>query len=280
MAKGRPLQPLEVSRDTREELASMARSRSLPAGLVSRARIVLLCAEGLDNSAVAERLRVSRQTVGRWRERFRTQGLMGLYDERRPGRPRTIPDDTVMTLLRKTLETRPPDGSTHWTCRSMAAATGVSKSTVQRLWTAFHLQPHRQKHFQLSTDPFFAEKVRDIVGLYLHPPDHALVLCVDNYATHKHARVKRWLADRPRYHIHFTPTYASWLNQVEIWFHLITQKAIRRGSFTSVTQLKARIRHFTDHYNPDARPFVWTATADSILHKIQKLCMAISGTQH
>ena len=257
----------------------MARSRSLPAGLVSRARIVLLCAEGLDNSAVAARLRVSRQTVGRWRERFRTPGLMGLYDERRPGRPRSIPDDIVMTLLRKTLETRPPDGSTHWTCRSMAAATGVSKSTVQRLWTAFHLQPHRQKHFQLSTDPFFAEKVRDIVGLYLHPPDHALVLCVDNYATHKHARVKRWLA-RPRYHIHFIPTYASWLNQVEIWFHLITQKAIRRGSFTSVTQLQERIRHFTDHYNPDARPFVWTATADSILHKIQKLCMAISGTEH
>ena len=324
---------------------------------------MLLCAEGLDNSAVAERLRVSRQTVGRWRERFRTQGLMGLYDEHRPGRPRSIPDDTVMTLLRKTLETRPPDGSTHWTCRSMADATGVSKSTVQRLWTAFHLQPHRQKHFQLSTDPFFAEKVRDIVGLYLNPPDHALVLCVDeksqiqalertqpllppraglrrrcharlhsprhhhplrrldvatgrvlaqcrprhrhqeflgflqhidahvppdldihlvvdNYATHKHARVKRWLADRPRYHIHFTPTYASWLNQVEIWFHLITQKAIRRGSFSSVTQLKEKIRCFTDHYNPGARPFVWTATADSILHKIQRLCTAISGTEH
>ena len=363
MARGRPLQPLEVSPDTREELEALARSRSLPAGLVSRARIVLLCAEGLDNSAVAERVRVSRQTVGRWRERFRSQGLMGLYDEHRPGRPRTIPDDTVMTLLRKTLETRPPDGSTHWTCRSMADATGVSKSTVQRLWTAFHLQPHRQKHFQLSTDPFFAEKVRDIVGLYLNPPDHALVLCVDeksqiqalertqpllplglgyvegvthgyirhgtttlfaaldvatgrvlaqcrprhrhqeflgflqhidahvppdldihlvvdNYATHKHARVKRWLADRPRYHIHFTPTYASWLNQVEIWFHLITQKAIRRGSFSSVTQLKERIRHFTDHYNPGARPFVWTATADSILQKIQRLCTAISGTEH
>ncbi|MXZ43081.1 MAG: helix-turn-helix domain-containing protein, partial [Caldilineaceae bacterium SB0666_bin_21] len=130
MARGRPLQPLEVSPDTREELASLARSRSLPAGLVCRAKIVLLCAEGLDNSVVAERLRVSRQTVGRWRERFRSQGLMGLYDEHRPGRPRTIPDDTVMTLLRKTLETRPPDGSTHWTCRAMAAATGVSKSTV------------------------------------------------------------------------------------------------------------------------------------------------------
>ncbi len=164
MAKGRPLKLLAVSPDTREELASLARSRSLPAGLVRRAEIALLCAEGLDHATVAARLRVSRQTVGKWRERFCTQGLMGLYDEHRLGRPRSIPDDTVMTLLRKTLETRPPDGSTHWTRRSMAEATGVSKSTVQRLWTAFHLQPHRQKHFQLSTDPFFAEKVRDIVG--------------------------------------------------------------------------------------------------------------------
>ena len=244
-----------------------------------------------------------------------------------------------MTLLRKTLESSPPDGATHWTCRTMAEATGVSKSTVQRIWTAFHLQPHRQKHFQLSTDPFFVEKVRDIVGLYLNPPDHAMVLCVDeksqiqalertqpllplglgyvegvthgytrhgtttlfaaldiatgrvlaqckprhrhqeflgflwhieasvppdldvhlvvdNYSTHKHARVQRWLADRPRYHLHFTPTYSSWLNQVEIWFNIITRKAIRRGSFTSVTQLKERILRFTEHYNPGARPFL------------------------
>ena len=170
MARGRPLKPLEVSQDTREEIESLARSRSLPAGLVCRAQIVLLCAEGLDNSTVAKRLRVSRQTVGRWRERFRSQGLMGLYGEHRPGRPRTIPDNTTMTLLRKTLETRPPDGSTHWTYRAMDEATGVSKSTVQHLWTAFHLQPYRQKHFQLSTDPFFAEKVRDIVGpAFTHP---------------------------------------------------------------------------------------------------------------
>ena len=179
MARGRPLQPLAVSPDTREELASMARSRSLPAGLVSRARIVLLCAEGLDNKTVAERVGVSRQTVGKWRERFRLQGLMGLYDEHRPGRPRTLPDDALMTLLRKTLEDSPPDGATHWTCRTMAEATGVSKSTVQRIWHAFQIQPHRQKHFQLSTDPFFTEKVRDIVGLHLNPPDHAMVLCVD-----------------------------------------------------------------------------------------------------
>ena len=361
MDRGRPLKPLEVSGSTREELESLSRSLSLAAGLVSRAKIVLLCADGFDNKAVAEEVGTSRQTVGKWRERFRTQGLMGLYDERRPGKPRSIEDDEVMVLLRKTLDTEPADGSTHWSCRSMADTTGVSKSTVHRVWKAFNIQPHRQKHFKLSTDPFFVEKVHDIVGLYLNPPDNAMVLCVDekgqtqalertqpllplglgyvegvthgyirhgtttlfaaldvatgqilaqckprhrhqeflsflkhidanvppdldvhlvvdNYSTHKHVKVKRWLAARPRYHIHFTPTYSSWINQVEIWFNIITQKAIRRGSFSSVRQLVDKIRYFTDAYNPQARPFLWTATADSILQKIQRLCTAISGT--
>ena len=363
MDRGRPLKPLEVSGSTREELESLSRSLSLAAGLVSRAKIVLLCADGFDNKAVAEEVGTSRQTVGKWRERFRTQGLMGLYDERRPGKPRSIEDDEVMVLLRKTLDTEPADGSTHWSCRSMADTTGVSKSTVHRVWKAFNIQPHRQKHFKLSTDPFFVEKVHDIVGLYLNPPDNAMVLCVDekgqtqalertqpllplglgyvegvthgyirhgtttlfaaldvatgqilaqckprhrhqeflsflkhidanvppdldvhlvvdNYSTHKHVKVKRWLAARPRYHIHFTPTYSSWINQVEIWFNIITQKAILRGSFSSVRQLVDKIRYFTDAYNPQARPFLWTATADSILQKIQRLCTAISGTRH
>ena len=363
MDRGRPLKPLEVSGSTREELESLSRSLSLAAGLVSRAKIVLLCADGFDNKAVAEEVGTSRQTVGKWRERFRTQGLMGLYDERRPGKPRSIEDDEVMVLLRKTLDTEPADGSTHWSCRSMADTTGVSKSTVHRVWKAFNIQPHRQKHFKLSTDPFFVEKVHDIVGLYLNPPDNAMVLCVDekgqtqalertqpllplglgyvegvthgyirhgtttlfaaldvatgqilaqckprhrhqeflsflkhidanvppdldvhlvvdNYSTHKHVKVKRWLAARPRYHIHFTPTYSSWINQVEIWFNIITQKAIRRGSFSSVRQLVDKIRYFTDAYNPQARPFLWTATADSILQKIQRLCTAISGTRY
>ena len=363
MDRGRPLKPLEVSGSTREELESLSRSLSLAAGLVSRAKIVLLCADGFDNKAVAEEVGTSRQTVGKWRERFRTQGLMGLYDERRPGKPRSIEDDEVMVLLRKTLDTEPADGSTHWSCRSMADTTGVSKSTVHRVWKAFNIQPHRQKHFKLSTDPFFVEKVHDIVGLYLNPPDNAMVLCVDekgqtqalertqpllplglgyvegvthgyirhgtttlfaaldvatgqilaqckprhrhqeflsflkhidanvppdldvhlvvdNYSTHKHVKVKRWLAARPRYHIHFTPIYSSWINQVEIWFNIITQKAIRRGSFSSVRQLVDKIRYFTDAYNPQARPFLWTATADSILQKIQRLCTAISGTRH
>lgn len=363
MSRGRRLQPLELSAEAREELQSLACSRSLPAGLVRRAKTVLLCADGLNNSAVADKVGTSRQTVGIWRERFRTQGLMGLYDERRPGKPRTVKDEEVMALLKKTLDTKPPDGSTHWSARSMADATGLSKSTVHRIWTAFAIQPHRQKHFKLSTDPFFVEKVHDIVGLYLNPPEHAVVLCVDekgqtqalertqpmlplglgyvegvthgyvrhgtttlfaaldvatgklltqckprhrhqeflsflkhidanvppdldvhlvvdNYLTHKHAKVRRWIAARPRYHIHFTPTYSSWLNQVEIWFNIITQKAIRRGSFSSVGELKDKIRHFTDSYNPNARPFMWTATADSILNKIQRLCHAISGTGH
>ena len=364
MDRGRPLKPLEVSGSTREELESLSRSLSLAAGLVSRAKIVLLCADGFDNKAVAEEVGTSRQTVGKWRERFRTQGLMGLYDERRPGKPRSIEDDEVMVLLRKTLDTEPADGSTHWSCRSMADTTGVSKSTVHRVWKAFNIQPSSPEALQaLSTDPFFVEKVHDIVGLYLNPPDNAMVLCVDekgqtqalertqpllplglgyvegvthgyirhgtttlfaaldvatgqilaqckprhrhqeflsflkhidanvppdldvhlvvdNYSTHKHVKVKRWLAARPRYHIHFTPTYSSWINQVEIWFNIITQKAIRRGSFSSVRQLVDKIRYFTDAYNPQARPFLWTATADSILQKIQRLCTAISRTRH
>ena len=363
MDRGRPLRPLEISAEVRGELESLAHSRTLPYGLVRRAEIVLLSADGISNDVVADMLNTTGATVGRWRERFRRQGLMGLYDERRPGRPRTIADERISALLHATVQTRPTDGSTQWSCRSLATTTGLSKSTVQRVWSAFGLQPHRQKQFKLSTDPFFAEKVHDIVGLYLNPPDHALVLCVDekshtqalertqpllpmglgyvegvthnyirhgtttlfaaldvatgtvltqckprhrhqeflqflkhidanvpenldvhlivdNYATHKHAKVKRWLAARPRYHIHFTPTYASWLNQVEIWFNIITQKAIRRGSFRSVGELVDRICTFRDQYNPTARPFLWTATADSILQKIERLCHVISGTRH
>ncbi len=363
MPRGRPLQPFDLGVGAREELESLARSRSLPHGLVCRAEIVLLCADGVGNEVVADMLGTTRTTVGKWRERFRRQGLMGLYDERRPGKPRSIQDDEILELLQRTLDTKPPDGTTQWSCRAMADEVGLSKSTVQRVWSAFGVQPHRQKYFKLSTDPFFVEKVRDIVGLYLNPPEHALVLCVDeksqtqalertqpllplglgyvegvthnyirhgtttlfaaldiasgrvltqckrrhrhqeflsflkhidanvppaldvhlvvdNYRTHKHAKVKRWLAARPRYHIHFTPTYASWLNQVEIWFNIITQQAIRRGSFTSVGALVDKIRQFTDCYNPTARPFLWTATADSILQKIERLCNAISGTRY
>ena len=359
---GRPSKPLSVSPETRGELESLAGSRSLPMGLVRRAKIVLLYDDGLTRNEVATQVGVTPQTAGKWRERFRTQGLMGLYDERRPGKPRTIEDEAVAELIRKTLRTEPEDG-THWSCRSLAAETGISKSSVQRTLSALGIQPHRQKTFELSTDPFFVEKVHDIVGLYLNPPDHAMVLCVDeksqtqalertqpllpmglgyvegvthdyirhgtttlfaaldvatgqvltqcsrrhrhqeflrflnqidknvpadldihlvvdNYVTHKHHKVKRWLARRPRYHIHYTPTYASWLNQVEIWFNIITQKAIRRGSFKSVRQLIDRIKTFTENYNENSTPFAWTATAESILSKIKRLCMVITGSQH
>jgi putative transposase len=362
MPGGRPRAPLTISPNERAELVSITRSRSMPQALATRARIVLLAADGRSNTDIAEQLGLSKPTVGIWRKRYLSQRLQGLYDEPRPGGPRSIRDDEIAALIRKTLKTKPKDG-THWTCRSIAAETKLSKSTVQRVWKAFGLQPHRQKHFKISTDPFFVEKVRDIVGLYLNPPDHAIVLCVDeksqiqaldrtqpllplglgyvegvthdyvrhgtttlfaaldiasgrvlaqckrrhrhqeflqflrhieasvpkkldvhlivdNYATHKHATVRRWLAARPRFHVHYTPTYSSWLNQVEIWFNIITQRAIRRGTFRSVRDLIAKIERFVQAYNRRCQPFVWTATPDSILEKIERLCKAVAGTGH
>jgi len=360
--RGRPLKPITMTPYVRQQLESMARSRCVAQGLARRAKIVLMAADGMSNSHIAQQLFLSRPSVGLWRKRFIEQGLMGLYDELRPGAPRSINDEKVAELMRKTLETKPKD-ATHWSCRSISEETKLSKSTVQRVWKAFGLQPHRQKHFKLSTDPFFVEKVRDIVGLYLNPPDKAMVLCVDeksqiqaldrtqpllplglgyvqgvthdyvrhgtttlfaaldiatgqvitqckqrhrhqeflqflnhiernvpekldihlvvdNYATHKHPKVKRWIAIRPRYHVHYTPTYASWLNQVEIWFNIITQKSIRRGSFRSVKYLIANIQRFVENYNPKSQPFFWTATAESILEKIKRLCQVNSGTLH
>jgi len=362
MPRGRPKQELALSESERAQLVTMTRSRSLPNALVRRAQLVLMSADGSSNLAIAAALKLSRLTVGTWRRRFMTQRVTGLYDELRAGGPRSIRDEQIARLVRQTLKT-PPQGGTHWSCRSLAAETRLSKSTVQRVWKAFGLQPHRQKHFKISTDPFFVEKVRDIVGLYLNPPDHAIVLgvdeksqiqaldrtqpllplglgyvegvthdyirhgtttlfaaldlasgevltqckrrhrhqeflqflrhieasvpddlevhlIVDNYCTHKHAKVKRWLAARPRFHVHYTPTYASWLNQVEIWFHIITQRAIRRGTFKSVRDLVAKIEHFVQHYNHRCHPFTWTATADSILEKIGRLCKAVAGTAH
>lgn len=362
MVMGRPKAKLVVSAADREQLEGLAASRSLPAGLVNRARIVLLSAEGMPNQQIARRLRMANATVGKWRRRFVEHGVTGLHDELRPGRPRSISDERVAQLVARTLQTRPKNG-THWSVRQIARETRLAKSTVHRVWQAFGLQPHRQRYFKLSNDPFFVEKVRDIVGLYLHPPEDAVVLCVDeksqiqalertqpllpmglgyvegvthdyrrhgtttlfaalntatgkvlgqcrhrhrhqeyldflraieqnvpqdldvhiivdNYATHKHPRVKRWLAARPRFHVHFTPTYASWLNQVEIWFNRITQQAIRRGTFQSVKELVAKIDQFVRSSNAHPRPFVWTATADSILAKIERLCNRISGTAH
>jgi len=361
MKRGRPKPPVILSKEEGEQLRSIANSRSLPHGLVRRARIVLMTAQGAPNRTIAEEVHLSAQMVSKWRQRYLQQGLSGLHDELRPGRPRSISDEKVALLIRKTIQNKPQDG-TYWTIRSVAKETRLSRPMVHRIWQAFGLQPHRQRHFKLSTDPFFIEKVRDIVGLYLNPPDKAMVLCVDeksqiqaldrtqpllpmglyvegvthdyvrhgtttlfaaldiatgqvltrcrkrhrhqeyldflkqvdasvpqnldihlivdNYSTHKHATVKRWLAARPRYQIHYIPTYASWLNQVEIWFRLITQRAIRRGTFRSVKDLIAKIEQFVKHYNANSRPFVWTATADSILEKIKRLCQHISETVH
>ena len=362
MRRGRPKRALSIGDEERAQLLSMTRARSLPAALTQRARIVLACEREPSNKAVAADLGVGAHTVGKWRNRFITHRLTGLYDELRSGRPRTVEDEVVAELLTKTLASRPKT-STHWSVRAMATETGLSKSTVHRFFQLFGLQPHRTRSFKLSTDPFFVEKLRDVIGLYLDPPDKALVLCVDeksqiqalertqpmlpmgfgyvegvthdyarhgtttlfaalnvldgsvlaqckprhrhqeflaflrhleanvpanldvhlvvdNYATHKHPKVRAWLARHPRWHLHFTPTYASWLNQVERFFALITQRAIRRGSFVSVADLVRKIDRFVQHHNANAAPFIWTATAHSILEKVARLCHRISGTEH
>ena len=187
MRSGRPKTPLVLSDEQREQLQGLARSRSLPSGLVNRVRIVLLAAEGVSNKEIASRLGLSQPTVGKWRKRFLERGLEGLHDELRPGRPRSIPDEQVAELINTTLQTK-PEGATHWSCRTLADQVGVSKSTVQRVWSAFGLKPHRSETFKLSTDPFFVEKVRDIVGLYLAPPTEAVVLCVDEKSQCCHRR--------------------------------------------------------------------------------------------
>ena len=362
MRTGRPKSALTLSKQEHEQLKVISNSRSLPHGLVTRAKIILMAAQGATHRSIAEKLGFSVQSVCKWRQRYLQQGITGLHDELRPGRPRSIPDEKVAVLIRKTLNTKPKD-STHWTIRSMAKETKLSRQTIHRIWNAFGVQPHRQRHFKLSTDPFFIEKVRDIVGLYLNPPDKAMVLCVDeksqiqaldrtkpllpmglgyvegvthdyrrhgtttlfaaldiatgqvltrcktrhrhqeylgflkqidanvppdlaihlvvdNYGTHKHPTVKRWLAIHSRFQVHYTPTYASWMNQIEIWFNLITQRAIRRGTFKSVKDLVFKIDQFVQHYNTHANPFNWTATADSILEKIKRLCLCISETRH
>lgn len=354
---------LVLSEAEQKQLTSIARSRSISAALSQRARIVLRCAAGNSNRATARQLALNTATVGKWRARFVRLRLSGLYDELRPGRPRTIDDERLAGLIRKTLHQKPKDGSTHWSVRTVARESGISKTSVHRYLQLFGLKPHRTESFKLSTDAFFIEKLRDVVGLYLNPPENALVLCVDeksqtqalertqpmlplglgytegvthdykrhgtttlfaaldvlsgnvltdckprhrhqeflaflrqiesqvpahmdvhlivdNYSAHKHPRVKAWLARRPRWHFHFIPTYSSWLNQVERFFALLTDKAIRRGSFTSVNDLIAKIDHFVTQYNKGCKPFVWTADADSILAKLERLTSRISGTGH
>jgi transposase len=339
---------LELGEAERSELEAWSRRRKTAQALALRARIVLRAAEGRSNTAIATELGMSKHTVGKWRERFARLRADGLLDEPRPGAPRKIGDEQVAALVDRTLSAV-PNGATHWSLRSMARASGLSVSTVGRVWRAFRLQPHRAETFKLSTDPLFAEKVRDIVGLHLAPPNHALVLCVDeksqvqaldrtqpllplrpgqaerrthdyarhgttslfaaaldvragtvlgrcfprhraaefrrfldevdanvppdldihlvldNSATHKTKLIRHWLAKRPRYHVHFTPTSASWINQVERWFGLLTERALRRGVHRSVAaDLERAIRTFIDATNAEPKPFRWVKTADDI----------------
>jgi transposase len=362
MRTGRPIPPLTITTDERETLERWTRRASTTQALAQRARMMLGCAAGRSNTRVAQELRLTKQTVGKWRTRFLRTRLDGLLDEPRPGAPRTVTDADVEAVLTRTLESKPAD-ATHWSTRTMAQACGLSRNTIHRIWRAFALQPHRTETFKLSKDPLFIEKVRDIVGLYLHPPARALVLCVDeksqiqaldrtqpllplrpgqverrshdyvrhgttslfaaldaksgkiigqvhrrhraiefrkfldtidgavpaeldvhlildNYGTHKTPMIHRWLARRPRFHLHFTPTSSSWLNLVERWFALLTAKQIKRGAHRSTRALETAILAYIALSNTAPKPFVWTKTADEILASVARFCHRISGTGH
>ena len=362
MGRGRPMALLALDGAERETLEQWTRRPKTAQALALRSRIVLACADGRSNTAVSAELRVCIDTVGKWRSRFLEQRLDGLLDQPRSGRPRMIDDADVERVIALTLETTPKD-ATHWSTRAMARRSGLSHNTVSRIWRAFALQPHRTETFKLSADPLFIEKVRDIVGLYLNPPDRALVLCVDeksqiqaldrtrpllplrpgqaerrthdyvrhgttslfaaldartgqvigqchrrhralefrkfldaiesavpaeldvhliadNYATHKTALIQNWFAKRPRFHIHFTPTSASWLNLVERWFGLLTEKQLRRGVHQSSAELEAAIYRYLDVTNEDPKPLVWTKTADQILASVARFCQRTLDTGH
>jgi transposase len=353
-------EPIALTSEENNRLVEWTRRHKTSQGLAQRARIVLACQQDRSNREIARQLRVTAQTVGKWRERFQGARLNGLLDEPRPGAPRTISDAMVEQLIAKTLHEK-PQAATHWSSRTMAKASGLSQSAVVRIWRVFGLQPHRAETFKLSTNPLSIERVRDIVGLYLNPPDRALVLCVDeksqiqaldrtqpvlpmmpgvperrthdysrhgtttlfaalnistckvigelhrrhrsreflqflrtieqtvpqrldahlvmdNHGTHKTPTVKRWLARNPRFHVHFTPTSASWLNQVERWFTLLTERQIRRSTHRSTIELERAIREYLILNNRDPKPFVWTKTADQILDSVKRLCMRTSNS--
>jgi len=354
--------PVSISAEVRRQLVKYSRGRSAPKRLVERARIVLMAADGQQNQVIAATLGLSRPTVQLWRDRFAAHGIPGIEkDASRPGRKPKLSTAKVRRLIKATLETTPPN-ATHWSVRSMAEAQGISRMAVQRIWAAHELKPHLVRTFKLSNDPKFVEKLVDVVGLYMDPPDRALVLCVDeksqiqaldrtqpslpmfpgrggtlthdyrrngtttlfaalsmldghiiaqclprhrhqeflkflnklhretdpelelhlivdNYCTHKHQRVARWLKRHKRFHLHFIPTSSSWLNLIERWFREITHKRIRRGAFKSVSHLIEVIIDFIDAHNADPKPFVWSAPVERILSKIAK-CKEALGTLH
>jgi transposase len=362
MGRGRSLPALVLTDEDRATLQGWSRRRKTAQALALRSRIILRGASGLTATALASELGVCIQTVSKWWRRYCDSGPDGLLDEARPGQPRKLSDAQVEAVITRTLESKPA-GATHWSTRSMAQATGLNQTAISRIWRAFALQPHRQENFKLSRDPLFIDKVRDIVGLYLDPPERALVLCVDeksqiqalertapllpmrpgqaerrahdylrhgttslfaaldtrtgkvisklqrrhrslefrkfldtieanvpaeldvhlvmdNYATHKTTSIQRWLVRHPRFHVHFTPTSASWLNQVERFFAALTEKQIRRNSFRSTRQLEAAIRDYLDHHNAQPKPFVWTKSADDILNALAKYCERITDSGH
>jgi len=344
---------LVLTESERKQLLALSRHRGTPKGIVLRVNIVLGASEGIANHLLARNLETSLPTVLLWRRRFRSDGVAGILEDRpRSGRPKQIPEERETAIVEATIHTTPKD-ATHWSIRSMAASQKVSPATVQRIWKKHKLQPHRVESFKFSNDPEFAGKVRDIVGLYLNPPDKAVVLSVDeksqiqaldrtqpilplrpglperqthdyerhgtttlfaalnvlegtvigqcqpkhrhqeflrfldqidasvdskldvhlvldNYGTHKHPEVKKWLAQRPRYRIHFTPTSSSWLNQIERWFAEITRKQIRRGTFRSVRDLIQTINDYIRTYHKNPRPFQWIASASRIIRKVRK----------
>ncbi|MGW3655130.1 IS630 family transposase [Streptomyces sp. NPDC005151] len=359
---GRPMAELVLSEEERATLVRWSRRAKSSQALAQRCRIVLGCADGKTNRQVADELGIWPQTVGKWRRRFLEVRMEGLVDEPRPGGPRKITDERVEEVVVATLERSPKD-ATHWSRASMAAESGLSKSTVGRIWKAFGLKPHQVDTFKLSNDPQFIDKVRDVVGLYLDPPERALVLCVDeksqiqaldrsapvlpmmpgmperrthdyirhgvttlfaaldvatgeiigsihrrhrtvefkkfltkldkeipagldvhlicdNYSTHKSPAVRKWLQDHPRFHMHFTPTYSSWLNQVERWFGLLTDKQIRRGTHKSLQALEKDIRNWIKNWNENPRPFAWTKSADEILERLASYLDRIPGAGH
>ena len=354
--------PVALTDQQRTILESFARGRKMPARLVERSRIILLTAEGQQDSQIGELLSIPRQKAARWRKRFLALGIAGLEkDAPRPGRPPRITTQTIQDVVARTTQTRPPH-ATHWSTRSMAQATGISEASVRRIWKTHGLKPHRVESFKLSNDPRFAEKLQDIIGLYLNPPEHALVLSldeksqiqtldrtqpglplkkgrcatmthdykrhgtttlfaalnvasgkvlgtcmnkhrhqewlrflrmvdrqtppeldvhliVDNYATHKHKKVKRWMERHPRFQVHFTPTSASWLNMVERFFRDLTVNRVRRDAFHSVRELVAAIEDYVRQHNQKPKPFIWTAKASDILEKVKRGRAALDKLQ-
>jgi transposase len=357
---GRPKAELLLTDVERAQLTRWARRATSSQALALRSRIVLACAVAdVPNTVVAKELRCSAATVGKWRGRFIEDRLEGLVDEDRPGRPSSVSLDQVEEVIVATLESTPRD-ATHWSQSSMAKKSGLSRSTIGRIWKDFGLKPHRTDGFKLSTDPLFVEKVIDVVGLYHNPPEHAVVLCVDeksqiqaldrsqpvlpmmpgmperrthdyhrngitslfaafnigdgtvitelhrqhraaefkkflitidktvpeglavhivadNYGTHKTPAVKAWLAKHPRFHMHFTPTGSSWLNQVERWFGYLTDQKIRRGAHKSIQALEKDIRDWAKSWNEDPKPFVWKKTAEEILDSLSRYLQRVTG---